>query len=248
MLYQGERPFLAASPHLGAASDSAWVAVAHDLRTPLAALSIAVETVIEQARRPRRSGARLFEVVRRNLVLMEQLIEDGQRVAQNESFERRPLDLRELLSELTGPFEPLLESRGQTLFVDHDPRERYVVHADRGALLRAMVNLIDNASKFGPRGDRIRVVLKRHPNEVLVQVCDHGPGIPVGERELVFRPYYRGRAAQGVCGSGLGLAAVRAAVLAHGGRVHINRRRRETRVCVTLPTTSSHEAVDQGGQ
>lgn len=248
MLYQGERPFIAASPYAGAASDSAWVAVAHDLRTPLAALSIAVESVIEQARRPRRSGARLFEVVRRNLVLMEQLIADAQRVAQNESFERRPLDLVELISELTGPFEPLLESRGQTLLVDHDPRERFVVHADRGALLRAMVNLIDNASKFGPRGDRIRVVLNRHPNEVLVQVCDHGPGIAMEERELVFRPFYRGRAAQGVCGSGLGLTAVRAAVLAHGGRVHISRRRRETRVCLALPTTSGGEVADQSDQ
>ncbi len=245
LLYQSEQPFIAVSPHAAATSESAWIAVAHDLRTPLAALSIAVESVMEQTRGPRRSGARLFEVVRRNLILMERLIEDAQRVAQNETFERRPLDLLELLTELAGPFEPLLESRGQTLFIDHARRQRFVVHADRGALLRAMVNLIDNASKFGPHGDRIRVVLRRLPDEVLLEVCDHGPGIPVEERELVFRPYYRGRAAHDVFGSGLGLTAVRAVVLAHGGRVQIKRRRRETRVCIALPMPTVVETVER---
>ena len=247
MLYQSDPSFSSLGPSTSALNESAWLALAHDLRTPLAALSIAVETAMEQAQRPRRSAARMFDVVSRNLVLMQQLIEDAQRVVQNDSFERHPLDLVELLGELTGPFEPLLESRGQKLSIEHPADQPFIVRADRGALLRALVNLIDNASKFGPRGDRLRVVLRRLDGAVELQVCDHGPGIPTQERDLVFRPYFRGRAARGVSGAGLGLTAVRAAVLAHGGQVSIRRRRRETRVCVLLPAAAAQNTSDADG-
>jgi len=223
--------------------ETGWVAVAHDLRTPLAALSIAVETALDGPRWGARSPIRLLDVMRRNLLLMQELVEGARRATQNADFRREPVDVRQLLGELAGLYEPLLRSRGQTLAIEH-AADRFVVSADRGSLLRVLVNLIDNASKFGPQGDRVRVVLKRRPGEVVIQVCDHGPGIPTNERELVFRPYYRGRSAGAMPGAGLGLATVRAVVHAHGGEVHINRHRHETRLCITLPSGDNPRGSD----
>jgi signal transduction histidine kinase len=209
-------------------------AVAHDLRTPLAVLSIALETALNDAARPRRSAQRLLDVIRRNLSLMLELVDEAEVSVFSVSAGRSWLDVEDLSRELATLFEPLLSARDQSLVVDA-ANGPFIVRADRASVLRMLVNLIDNASKFGPPGDRLRVVLKRRPGQVVMQVCDHGPGVPLNERELVFRPYYRGRAAQAVEGAGLGLATVRAVALAHGGRVYINRRRGETQMCVALP-------------
>jgi signal transduction histidine kinase len=226
--------FSESQPKMSATNQAMWIAVAHDLRTPLAALSIAVETALDGVGRPQRSARRLIDVIRRNLSLMLELVEEAEFPTPDVSLGTRSLNVEDLSHELATLFEPLLRVREQSLTVDVTSGP-FMVRADRASVLRVLVNLIDNASKYGPPGDRIRVALKRRPGAVLIQVCDHGPGIPLDERELVFRPFYRGRTAPAVEGTGLGLTTVRGVVLAHGGRVHINRRRGETRVCVLLP-------------
>jgi two-component system sensor histidine kinase TctE len=92
-------------------------------------------------------------------------------------------------------------------------------------------NLVDNALLYTPRGGRVTVRVIDDPfgQVAVLQVEDSGPGIPPGEREQVFRPFYRALGT-GVDGSGLGLAIVREIALRHGAEVALDEadsRRRE---------------------
>ena len=88
-------------------------------------------------------------------------------------------------------------------------------------------NIVANAVKYGGRPPRVQIALSLeahpHASELRLSCEDNGPGIPADERERVFEPFFRGRAAlaQRVQGSGLGLHLVRRLVLAHGGRVDL---------------------------
>jgi signal transduction histidine kinase len=100
------------------------------------------------------------------------------------------------------------------------------VKADRAALRRALLNLLQNAIKYGgdsPRiGLRVTAVRGRRP-EVRIAVEDHGLGIALGERDRIFEPFVRGEEAQArqIRGSGLGLSLVKRIVDAHSGRISV---------------------------
>ena len=93
--------------------------------------------------------------------------------------------------------------------------EPCVVHGDRDRLGRAVANLLDNAAKWSPAGDRIEVRVA----DGKVSVRDHGPGIHEAHLPFVFERFYRAPAARELPGSGLGLAIVRQVAEEHGGRV-----------------------------
>ena len=75
----------------------------------------------------------------------------------------------------------------------------------REAFRQVVLNLLDNAVKYGPAGQTIRVSLAAAGSSVHVTIADDGPGIPVGEREAIWTPFFRGNAAaaQGAGGSGI---------------------------------------------
>jgi signal transduction histidine kinase len=102
------------------------------------------------------------------------------------------------------------------------------IRGDAAALRRALDNLVANAVKFAAAGQRLALRASARPVEgtVVLRVEDRGPGIPREEREQVFEPFYRGKAAERkkAPGSGLGLSLVRHVVRAHGGRVHVEGR------------------------
>jgi two-component system sensor histidine kinase KdpD len=86
--------------------------------------------------------------------------------------------------------------------------------------LRIVVNLIENAAKFSPEGSTIDLGAERHGDEIRITVADRGPGVPVGEEERIFEPFYRpgGRFDSGA-GAGLGLSIARRMAEAQGGTV-----------------------------
>jgi signal transduction histidine kinase len=93
------------------------------------------------------------------------------------------------------------------------------IRADPVQLDQVLTNLLENAARFSPEGGEVLVaVAPWREGGIQVRVADEGPGVPPGERERVFEPFYRrddGRRT----GSGLGLAIARAIVTAHGGRI-----------------------------
>jgi signal transduction histidine kinase len=133
-----------------------------------------------------------------------------------------PLDLRALVQEALAEERPLAERNdidlGSDLAADLGPP----VEVDYDVVQRVLINLLDNALKFTPRGGRVWVEVRPTGEAVEVAVVDTGPGIPQKERERVFEKFTQVAGQVGSRrGSGLGLAFCRMAVEAHGGRIWV---------------------------
>jgi signal transduction histidine kinase len=129
-----------------------------------------------------------------------------------------------LVRDVVRGFEPLAGAAGATLrvLVD-DPTE---VQGDTRALRQILLNLLDNAAKYGPSGQTITVRVARGGGRRMVRlsVCDQGPGIPGPERERVWSPYVRLRTSGALArgGSGIGLSVVKELAESLSGRVGVD--------------------------
>jgi signal transduction histidine kinase len=92
------------------------------------------------------------------------------------------------------------------------------VRGDERGVEQVLLNLLDNAVKYGPNEQTIRVALSQRDREVVLSVADEGPGVPAREREQIWSPFARGAAARAKGGSGIGLTIVQEVVGQHGGR------------------------------
>ncbi|BAN22256.1 ATP-binding protein [Caballeronia insecticola] len=213
---------------LSAALDTqkAFVAdAAHELRTPLAAVQIQAQLVAraqDDASR-REALADLHEGVARATRLAEQLLAlarsepDGKGVTTT-------VDLRALLETCVRGYVLVAQERGVDLGIEAS--EPASVTGDPDALRVMFNNLIDNATKYTPKGGRVDVVLTIQNGRPTVEIADNGPGIPQEEREKVFDRFYRvgegaGRARTDIAGSGLGLAIVRRVADQHAATVSL---------------------------
>jgi two-component system sensor histidine kinase KdpD len=95
------------------------------------------------------------------------------------------------------------------------------VHADLHQVERVVANLVENAVRYSPADEPVRVQVRETGSEVLVRIVDHGPGIPPGEAERIFEPFQRGSLTGPTRGAGLGLAIARGFAEANGGRVWV---------------------------
>jgi two-component system sensor histidine kinase VicK len=97
-----------------------------------------------------------------------------------------------------------------------------MVSADRPRIVQVLINLITNASKYGPEGESIDLHAFPKDEFIIIEVTDRGPGIPPEEQAHLFQRFYRGRRAEeeGI-GIGLGLALAREIVTAHGGQMDV---------------------------
>lgn len=193
--------------------------VAHELRSPLSRINVAIELVGrssgEDARldRIRRESERLGEMVDRLLVLssLEHAIDDHD--------ERSPVRLDRLLEDLVedGDFEAAVSERRVQL--QAAPDVRVLGHAEM--LRSAIENVIRNGIRHSPPGGTVDVELRNAAGHVSVVVRDRGPGVPDGALDSIFRPFARAEpdrsGASG--GRGLGLAIAERAIRAHAGTI-----------------------------
>src|SRR5207249_4342464 len=101
----------------------------------------------------------------------------------------RPHDLGPIVRDLLEEFRPLAEGRG-ALLAARVP-EPAMASVDDDALRQVLLNLLDNAVKYGPEGQEIRVGVSSGSDGVRIWVEDEGPGIPQAERERIWQPFYR---------------------------------------------------------
>lgn len=198
-------------------------AVAHDLRTPLAELRARLEGIIRD--RPAPSTA--FDEISQAVADIDRLIGIFNallRLAEIDSGIRRSgfraVALAEITTEVAELYGPLIEERGIAFALDVP--EGFAVSGDPFLLAEAVGNLVDNAAKYTPRGGAI-AVRARHPDEghTEITVADTGPGIDASEKSSVTARFYRGRAADGIGGVGLGLSVVEAVARLHGGALEL---------------------------
>ncbi len=199
---------------------------AHQLRTPLTRIRGELDLILRSdvTDAPRSQFERIQEDVERLTRLCGRLLHLArldQQAADPALFDEQ-IDLQEVVSELIEQMAPVARDRGLDLQCRETSPLR--VRGSRPLLVEALFNLLDNAIRFTPEGGSVWVSTDAEDGVVRLSVGDSGPGIPPGERERVFQPFYRiprGAAGPTDDGSGLGLAIVRNVAQAHGGRVEI---------------------------
>jgi signal transduction histidine kinase len=193
--------------------------IAHDLRTPLNAMTLRISSMLEFQRRGAASNVegdlkKLDERLRSLVELINDFLDLARLEGASYRLSRDEVDLPALIERVREDFVPLLE-RGELAFVG--PSEPASAPGDPNRLSQVLSNLIGNAIKFTPARGRVEVAVKVEPRYVEVSVQDTGRGVEAAMQGKLFQRYARADHSQG--GTGLGLLIVREIVEAHGGTV-----------------------------
>lgn len=194
---------------------------AHQLRTPLTALSLQAEEALHSENLPEMRAAvhDLRAAVQRATRLANQLLLLSRAEPDAQSgANRAPTDLYELAFETARAWVPAAVAAGIDLGFD-ESSTHVTAEVDAALLAEAINNLLDNALKYCPRGSRVTVAVRRLPEPSIV-VEDSGRGIPAEARSRVVQRFHRGDHG-GNAGSGLGLAIANEIALAHAGHFAI---------------------------
>jgi signal transduction histidine kinase len=124
-----------------------------------------------------------------------------------------------IIRECVETYSVLAQARGVEFRMEL--QDDLIAPVDSAALRQIVLNLLDNAAKYGPDGQRVVVGVALFDNAARIWIDDEGAGIPVRERQRVFDPFYRTRDAQNTTGSGIGLSVVRELAALHGGSAWI---------------------------
>ena len=197
--------------------------IAHDLRTPLTRVRIRLERGREHAstlEELRAVNDQAIAGLDQSLTTITALL----RITEVENSRRREgfseVQLTPLIREVGDLYDPIAEDKGVILWVEAP--DLATVNGDRDLLFEAVVNLVDNAVKFTPKGGRVEVVVFHKEGESVIRVTDTGPGIPEIEREAVTQRFYRSDKTRNTKGLGLGLSMVAAIVKLHRFRLTIS--------------------------
>ncbi|MBA3890838.1 MAG: HAMP domain-containing histidine kinase [Gemmatimonadaceae bacterium] len=199
--------------------------VSHELRTPLAQIRWFAELLRMGKLRTEAERDRSLRIIDQEARRLTYLVENVLSFARAEQGKSRVspvmLDLEAEVRDALETFAPLARTREATLRTELEVG--LVVRADSDALRQVLLNLLDNAAKYGPAGQEIIVGTAGQGSHVRFWVEDEGPGIPAGDHERVWEPYTRlERGAERTTGgSGIGLAVVRELVQLHEGRAWV---------------------------
>jgi len=207
--------------------------LAHDLRTPLTAASMAVETVELsekndqlEASKLRVLKRKLFRQAKNQFSIMDKMIEDllqnSQSVNAKLAVKPKAVNLEVLCQEVVSQFDARLKQKLMNLVTDI-PQDIPQVYADEELIRQLMGNLLDNAIKYTPENGKITLsVLHRTNQKVQVSVSDTGPGIPREKKERIFEDSFRLQRDRSQEGYGLGLATCYQIVSAHYGQIWVD--------------------------
>lgn len=211
--------------------------IAHELRTPLAALSMRLDAI--------QDGIVAFDraevtLLRRHADLLARLIDDLRLLSLADAgrlrLDMQHLDLGSWLPRVATAHDHAVSRAGATLDITV-PRQPVPVRADPQRLQQIIQNLIDNAAKVTPEGGTVMLSLEVEGGHALLRLRDEGPGIPQDELDTIFERFVQGRRrdAGGAAGSGLGLAIVRTLVRLHSGTVTARNHDLGAELTVRLP-------------
>lgn len=217
--------------------------VSHELRTPLTQIRMFSETLLLNRVRSDDERQRSVRIIHQEASRLSYLVENllfftrGQKSAM--PIHRITTDVSQLIEETVAAFVPLAHSRGST--ISYKSEGTLVIPVDADALKQATINLLDNALKYGPRGQTVAVAAERAGPVIQITVEDEGPGVPEKDREKIWERFHRLTRDRGnhEGGSGIGLAVVRDVVTRHGGMCRVeNREGRGARFVIELPAAA----------
>ncbi len=220
--------------------------VSHELRTPLTQIRMFTETLLLDRIRSTEEHRRSLEIIDREARRLTQLVENVLQFSRMErkigtlSMEER--ELAPLIQEIAEDFESAMNG-GETQI---ETQLRFGLHAnvDPDALRQIVLNLLDNAVKYGKKGQQVIVRLEAGEGTARLFVDDQGPGVPAADRKRIFERFQRlERDRQSaIAGTGIGLSVVQDLVTRHGGRCRVTTGERGgAKFIVELPVSAGEK-------
>lgn len=220
--------------------------VSHELRTPLTQIRMFAETLLLGRVRSPDEAQRALVIVDREARRLSQLVENVLLFSRVErgsvELQLEPRELAPLVREVIETLRPQVAEAGAHVRAELEDGAIAAVDAD--AFRQVLINLLDNALKYGPAGQAIEIGLRDDGRVARLSVTDQGPGIPPGDRRRVFERFWRlerdRRSA--VAGTGIGLAVVRDLVSRQSGRSFVEAAERGgARFVVEMPLMPAGE-------
>ena len=196
--------------------------VSHELRTPLAQIRLYLDTLRLGRAQTDEQRAWTLGHIERETTRLSYLVENVLRFATlsyDDATPAEPIDAGAEVARVAAEFEPLAASRRASIDVETSPTPPLRLRPE--AVRHIVINLLDNAVKYGPADQTVHVTVGRQNGSVEIAVSDEGPGVPLAERERIWRPFMRGGAARNHGGSGIGLTIVRQVAEGRGGAVRV---------------------------
>lgn len=205
--------------------------LAHDLRSPLTAAFMAVETIEisqnqENTSKNQQLRKQLFDQARKQFKIINSMIEE---LLQNDRgskaklhIEPRKLNLQSLSAETIAGYRDKIQQKSLNLKLDI-PQDLPDIYGDKTLIRQLLVNLLENAIKYTPeRGEILVAALHRTSQKIQLSICNTGSSIPQEKREQIFEGRFRLKRDKDREGYGLGLSVCRNIVLAHYGRIWVD--------------------------
>ena len=196
--------------------------IAHDLRTPLNKIRTNLEVTLMSNPTSENYKNSIQEVIQDidivintfNSLLAISRVESG-----SISIDKEKIDINKLLENVIDLWEPLAEER--EIILTDQSEKNILLDGNRNLLSQAISNLIDNAIKYGPNGNKINVGAKFEKDNVILWVSDNGPGVPDADKERVLERFTRLDISRNTQGTGLGLSLVNSSIKFHKGSISL---------------------------
>jgi len=224
--------------------------VSHELRTPLAQIRMFAELLRKGSMRTPQDADRALRIIEKEAsrltILVDNILNYTRLRKRAERASSIPTHVTGAVRQTIESFAPLSAERGVHIVAEIEPDLWATV--DSLGLRQVLLNFLENAVKYGPRDQKVTVGAKGLETVVRVWVDDQGPGVPVSERDAVWRAFYRRKEsiAAGATGAGIGLAVVRELVLQSGGSVAVaDAPNGGARFIADLPRAATPENADE---
>ncbi|GAA4305380.1 HAMP domain-containing sensor histidine kinase [Nibribacter koreensis] len=203
--------------------------VSHELKTPIFAAQGFIHTLLDGAMDDVKVRDKFLQKAAKSLDGLDELVQDLITISQLEKgvvqMKKSTFDLRSLAHEIFEQLENKAALKGITLHLEEDELESYHVQADRGRIKQVLINLLDNAIKYGRQHGNIWLSFYSGKKKTLITVKDDGQGIPKEHQTRIFERFYRIDKSRtkdtSGGGSGLGLAISKHIVEAHRSTITI---------------------------
>ncbi len=197
----------------------------HEFRTPLTTIVFSaglLETYGQKWTEEKKTQhfRRIQTAAQRMTQLLDDVLFFNKTEVGKQEFQPAPLDFRLFCDELVEEMQ-LSTGNQHTLILRHQ-QDSLTACMDEKLLRQIFSNLLTNAIKYSPPDGEIHITTSRHGDTVIVQVQDHGMGIPVAEQQRVFDTFHRATNVGNISGTGLGLVIVKQCVALHGGTIALN--------------------------
>jgi signal transduction histidine kinase len=222
--------------------------VSHELRTPLTQIRMFTETLLLDRIRSTEEHRRSLEIIDREARRLTQLVENVLQFSRMErridSLSKEKRELAPLIQEIVEDFESVMN--GSETQIELRLSFGLIANVDPDALRQIVINLLDNAVKYGRKKQQVIVGLEACDGMACLFVDDEGPGVPLADRKRIFDRFQRlERDRQSaIAGTGIGLSLVQDLVTRHGGRCSVTTGDREgAKFVVELPLSKGQEGA-----